>query len=145
MEFKSMFFVSFLASLLLLSGCLQNQPRACTEEAKLCPDGSYVGRTGPNCEFAPCPNATGCEGYPVDACPAGCEVCPPCAECSSIGCHSPDFCRGIGFESNWYNNTLNPGCVCPEGYINEGEACTPECYYSTPPCLRPSILCNSTD
>jgi len=28
---------------------------ACTEEAKLCPDGSAVGRTGTNCEFAPCP------------------------------------------------------------------------------------------
>ena len=27
----------------------------CTMEAKLCPDGSYVGRTGPNCEFARCP------------------------------------------------------------------------------------------
>ncbi|MFH0947680.1 MAG: Gmad2 immunoglobulin-like domain-containing protein [Elusimicrobiota bacterium] len=30
-------------------------PTACTQEAKQCPDGSYVGRTGPNCEFAPCP------------------------------------------------------------------------------------------
>lgn len=29
---------------------------ACTEEAKLCPDGSAVGRTGPLCEFAPCPD-----------------------------------------------------------------------------------------
>ncbi len=29
--------------------------QACTEEAKLCPDGSAVGRIGPNCEFAPCP------------------------------------------------------------------------------------------
>jgi hypothetical protein len=28
---------------------------ACTQEAKLCPDGSTVGRTGPNCTFAPCP------------------------------------------------------------------------------------------
>ena len=28
---------------------------ACTSDAKLCPDGSAVGRTGPNCEFAPCP------------------------------------------------------------------------------------------
>lgn len=27
----------------------------CTMEAKQCPDGSFVGRTGPNCEFAPCP------------------------------------------------------------------------------------------
>ena len=28
---------------------------ACTMEAKLCPDGSAVGRSGPKCEFAPCP------------------------------------------------------------------------------------------
>ena len=27
----------------------------CTQEAKLCSDGSYVGRTGPNCEFSLCP------------------------------------------------------------------------------------------
>lgn len=30
-------------------------PVACTMEAKICPDGSAVGRSGPNCEFAPCP------------------------------------------------------------------------------------------
>ncbi len=30
-------------------------PVACTEEAKVCPDGSSVGRTGPDCEFAACP------------------------------------------------------------------------------------------
>ncbi|HAQ02920.1 TPA: hypothetical protein DEP30_02230 [Candidatus Nomurabacteria bacterium] len=29
-------------------------PVACTMDAKQCPDGSYVGRTGPNCEFV-CP------------------------------------------------------------------------------------------
>ncbi len=28
---------------------------ACTQEAKQCPDRSYVGRTGPKCEFAACP------------------------------------------------------------------------------------------
>lgn len=28
---------------------------ACTAEAKICPDGTAVGRTGPNCTFAPCP------------------------------------------------------------------------------------------
>ncbi len=27
----------------------------CTQEAKICPDGTSVGRTGPDCEFAPCP------------------------------------------------------------------------------------------
>jgi len=29
----------------------------CTQEARICPDGvTYIGRTGPHCEFAPCPN-----------------------------------------------------------------------------------------
>ncbi len=31
------------------------EPVACTQEAKICPDGSSVGRSGPDCEFAPCP------------------------------------------------------------------------------------------
>ena len=31
-----------------------NGPVACTMDAMQCPDGSYVGRSGPNCEFA-CP------------------------------------------------------------------------------------------
>jgi predicted lipoprotein with Yx(FWY)xxD motif len=33
----------------------ENCTQACTAEAKICPDGSAVGRTGPDCEFAPCP------------------------------------------------------------------------------------------
>ena len=28
---------------------------ACSADAKICPDGSAVGRSAPNCEFAPCP------------------------------------------------------------------------------------------
>lgn len=31
------------------------QQVACTMEAKICPDGSSVGRTGPKCEFVACP------------------------------------------------------------------------------------------
>jgi hypothetical protein len=34
------------------------EPVMCTMEAKQCPDGSYVGRSGPKCEFAACPGAT---------------------------------------------------------------------------------------
>jgi len=48
--------IILLAIGLLLSGCIGG-PKACTEEAKLCPDGSYVGRTGPDCEFSPCPSS----------------------------------------------------------------------------------------
>src|SRR3989344_275669 len=29
--------------------------QVCTMDAKLCQDGSYVSRSGPNCEFAQCP------------------------------------------------------------------------------------------
>jgi hypothetical protein len=46
-------------------------PHACTAEAKICPDGSSVGRSGPNCEFAPCPGAT----TPI-ACQDDARVCP---------------------------------------------------------------------
>lgn len=39
---------------------IQEEPQgyACTMEAKICPDGSSVGRQGPNCEFAACPSFT---------------------------------------------------------------------------------------
>ncbi|MFA6257350.1 MAG: hypothetical protein WCT29_03545 [Candidatus Paceibacterota bacterium] len=33
-----------------------DEPYACTMDALICPDGSAVGRTGPKCEFAACPN-----------------------------------------------------------------------------------------
>ena len=76
--------------LVLAAGCINDRtPKGCTMEAKICPDGSAVGRSGLNCEFAPCPNT----------------------------------------------------CVCPEGYRQEGDACNPECYYSKPPCLAPSVKC----
>lgn len=41
----------------------------CTQEAKQCPDGSYVSRTGPQCEFAQCPSqpaATSASQIPDD-------------------------------------------------------------------------------
>lgn len=31
--------------------------KACSSEAKVCPDGTSVGRSGPNCEFAVCPSS----------------------------------------------------------------------------------------
>lgn len=36
----------------------QKQIVACTQEVKVCPDGSSVGRTGSKCTFAPCPTTT---------------------------------------------------------------------------------------
>lgn len=54
--------VGILVLIIIGAGVFSISPKqpkqiACTEEAKICPDGSAVGRTGPNCEFAPCPEA----------------------------------------------------------------------------------------
>jgi|GEM_PF-415312 len=45
----------------------------CTADAKLCPDGTAVGRTGPNCEFAACayPNVSIADAKVAFAVPAG--------------------------------------------------------------------------
>ncbi len=47
------------AALLIVFSSMNNPmgPIACTLDAKICPDGSAVGRTGPNCEFEECPSA----------------------------------------------------------------------------------------
>ncbi|MDO8572849.1 MAG: DUF5667 domain-containing protein [bacterium] len=46
---------------------------ACTQEARLCPDGTSVGRAGPRCEFAACPSLRPLQGM---ACTA--DVDPVC-------------------------------------------------------------------
>ncbi|UPA22680.1 hypothetical protein K8942_00500 [Candidatus Peribacteria bacterium] len=61
-----------LLGAVFLAGCTAMPPAnndtgsgddiACAMEAKLCPDGSYVGRQGPRCEFAPCPGQTSLSG-----------------------------------------------------------------------------------
>ena len=43
-----------LISVLFVAGCTSQQPAGCTADAMICPDGTAVGRTGPNCEFK-CP------------------------------------------------------------------------------------------
>ena len=64
---------SFWGLWLVLSGwepSEDEEPVACTMDAKICSDGSYVGRVSPGCEFAACPKEesinycikTGCSG-----------------------------------------------------------------------------------
>lgn len=51
--------VTYVEDVSLVPGGDEDQPVACTMDAKLCPDGSAVGRTGANCEFASCPGEDG--------------------------------------------------------------------------------------
>lgn len=50
----------------------------CTLEAKICPDGTAVGRTGPNCQFAACPAESSFTTPDVFAGNL------PCADCSAL-------------------------------------------------------------
>lgn len=75
----------------------QAQGIACTQEAKKCPNGSFVGRTGPHCEFAPCPGADEDRNAPPkDAAPPadGGHMCPMfrklCPGGGSVGPEGPD-------------------------------------------------------
>lgn len=88
---KSLFFGIVLILLIGIAGFFYRnvmertaapEPVACTMDAKVCPDGSSVGRVPPSCEFAPCP-AQGSEsrdygisysvpeGYAADGSPLG--------------------------------------------------------------------------
>lgn len=58
------FYFVLIIAFFVLVGCQANQAvdvlptntqPVCTAEAKVCPNGTVVGRTGPNCEFIPCP------------------------------------------------------------------------------------------
>lgn len=85
----------FAALLLCGAGCSPTtwirptpQPVACTMEAKQCPDGSYVGRTGPNCEFTACPTPAPAPTPAPTPSPAG----RACIDSSDTSCGSGYQC-----------------------------------------------------
>jgi hypothetical protein len=125
--------------------------RGCSAEARLCPDGSYVGRTGAACEFSPCtmPSARIHEIPPVDdttstepsteatsshsgevACPMDAKQCPDgsyvgrsgtqCefSPCPKTNNESLVLVRGVV--------TISP--TCPVERIPPDPACAPKPY-----------------
>lgn len=98
---------------------------ACTMEAKICPDGSAVGRIAPYCEFALCPGSTttpiiGNKGYlsgrvtisptcPVERFPPE-PQCAPKGYATGIFVNSNYFHKQISSDANGYFSLeLNPG------------------------------------
>jgi len=82
---------------IFISSCI-NEPLACTEEARMCEDGSYVARDhNNNCEFKECPEKINCdytnnceEGFNCykfeDESEAICYQGDPCLRCDSFSC-----------------------------------------------------------
>lgn len=84
--------------------------KACPQDARICPDGSAVGRTGPNCEFAACP-------IPV---PSGneCRTDSDCAEGYACIDVSPVVRLGVENLRCWKKDMPTPICLAPSTRIS---------------------------
>jgi hypothetical protein len=120
---------------------------ACTQEARLCPDGTSVGRTEPNCEFAPCPTGSNLCPKDTTVCPDGstvsrtgpsCEFVCPTARVCAAGQYTSSDCDGACTASQECKQTVNAACyACASKVLNcyewsmyptEGE-CRSNCFY----------------
>jgi len=68
---------------------------ACTADAKQCPDGSWVSRIPPNCEFAPCSSTTGatCGGWDI----SGETICECSGKIIKPTCAPDAFCGSASY------------------------------------------------
>ena len=122
----------FCPPVVCVEGQCVEEEHLCTMDVKECKDGSFVSRSGPNCEFAPCPDPGQCqEDF---HCPQ-----PPCLEgmpCPSMIC----------VEGECVVDEQEPiGCPedlkqCPDGsYVGRSE---PDCEFDQ---CAPYIKCRDTD
>lgn len=118
-----------LSVLLLFSGGIYfftrgpvNRTTSCTQEAKICMDGTAVGRTGPNCEFAACPVNTVADPLEKACLDAGGKVAT--SSCCKIAGDFPNLCLigscGCSFENSKEVKT----CECGEGKCFDGTTCS---------------------
>ena len=111
---------------------------ACTMEAKLCPDGSYVGRTGPNCEFAACPGTTssgsGINGTVMlgPTCPV--ERIPPDPNCADkpyqtrvAVFRASDPVHAVAFANSSASGTFSVSLPAGDYTLGAGESNLPRC------------------
>lgn len=101
----------------------------CTMDAKQCPDGSWVGRQPPRCEFAPCPG----EGKKIPS---------PTPESDATQTVDFDACRvgsgyslAVGFGSTSLRILKNEDSVCVVRTVNEVEGGITESQCSVPKSL----------
>lgn len=115
----------------LISGFPQINKTACTLEAKICSDGSSVGRTGPNCEFAPCPTVAPTavqENGQEKTCGgiAG-KICPEGYVCNMRGKNYPDAsgtCIKVGKTVKEYECPKTEYIDCLPGNFMMKDGCS---------------------
>lgn len=93
---------------------------ACTMEVQECPDGSFVGRSGPNCEFEECPPMVACT-MEVQECPDGSFVGRSGPSCEFEECPPPMVActmEVLACSDGSFVGRSGPNCdfeECPEG------------------------------
>ena len=104
------------------------EPVFCTMDAKLCPDGSAVGRIGPDCSFAPCPepSTNTPENQEKTECKPSDRKADVCAEIYQPVC-------------GWFNTQIQ--CIkypCASTYSNGCFACIDDkvAYYTNAECPK---------
>ncbi len=104
---------ALFAALVIAFGSLASA-QVCTMDAMMCPDGTYVGRSGPNCEFV-CPDGGGTvmpdpmHGYGKGGFPAG--------DTSYEGGPTDTVSVGVGGSIDYNYNSSGcgeNGMLCPE-------------------------------
>lgn len=103
---------------------------ACTMEAKLCSDGSYVSRQGPKCEFAECPpDKTKNILPPADSKEQAClESLGKVAQINCYCSSTQDFFNNCAIgactcapDSRYLRKIKS--CECPKGECFDGTSC----------------------
>lgn len=113
-----------------------DEPVACTMDAKECPDGSYVGRIAPDCEFKECP-----EFVPEDSEPEEqvvvCQGCEQDEECIPYGelIEGQRYCALDGTVSAQKDD----GMSCAENYECKND-CVNEICKSAEPVKKQNIF-----
>ncbi|MBS3109792.1 hypothetical protein J4227_04660 [Candidatus Woesearchaeota archaeon] len=114
--------IFLLALIIVLSGCVkQPEQVVCTEDARECPDGSFVIRDpNNNCEFYPCPEIT-----TVDV------PTPTGEKLKAIECDATDRPEACTLEyvpvCGWFNeNIICAKYPCAMEYGNKCMACADE-------------------
>ncbi len=141
--------IGFLIVGALVYGTLLKQPSAvaCTMEAKMCADGSAVGRSGPLCEFAVCPgivtdgsSSTGSVIVPPGSSPQACtKDAKLCSDGSSVGRSGPACsfapCPPLSdpVAESWGTiaGKVQLGPVCPVERIPPDPNCAPQPHAAT--------------
>ena len=124
---KRLIILLFLPILLISSCNIPQEIKGCTAEGKVCPDGSVVGRTGPNCEFEQCPTESGkvieIQDYKID-----------------ITCNTDSDCQLINKELGL--SCCYAGACIPVDYSRAGYVAVNSNAFETLRNLNFSIVCD---